>query len=208
MLKSLTLKSSLTFLILIFSISLFSQDENSESHKRWDLLVGIGAGSKSHFGNFGITSNLYLSKYLSIKASAGTGALNNNGGILSGGLEFDFPIKKSNHILIGSCYTYSGSYYQVLNDELPTEKNVRTLECHYSRSYVGYGLSISEGVGILKFELGYSLPLSTPFFIMNGSGVWTQAEMIKFQKSLDSGLLISLTCQVNLFAKKNRDKSQ
>ncbi len=208
MLKSLTLKSSLTFLILICSLSLFSQDENSGSNKRWDLLVGIGAGSKSHFGNFGITSNLYLTKFLSIKASAGTGALNNNGGILSGGLEFDFPIKKSNHLLLGSCYTYAGSYYQILNDEQQDEKHVRTLECHYIRSYMGFGRSFSDGVGMLKLELRYSQPLLTPLYIVDGSLFWTQAEMIKFQKSLGSGLLISLTCQVNLFARKNRDKSQ
>lgn len=181
---------------LIIGTSVIAQ-ENEPIFKKRNFLFGMGFGTKSHVGNWGITNNFFATKNLNLKLSVGGGQFNYNGFLLSAGPEYCMQISKNKFLLIGSVFTITSSSYDVVDDDLPTERAYLTNSNQYIRSYAGIGLA-NNGI-IFKVEAGYSYALYPPSYTL--FDIWTTEQTGAIEKGMNSGLSISLSVQ-GLFSGK------
>jgi hypothetical protein len=65
--KYILIRTILVLGFIVLNVSLTLSQENNNQFQPLDLKFGIAIGNKSHVGNFGITSNLYITKKISKK---------------------------------------------------------------------------------------------------------------------------------------------
>lgn len=171
------------------SIDTTAKGSSSELFHRRDLLFQIGLGIKSHLGNWGLSTNLFLSKNFSLKISVGGGQFNYNGLLFSLGSEYIRNLNKNKFIMLGSVWTATGGTYGVIDDESPTRREYSTQSSQYLRTYTGIAFNTSRGV--FKIEIGYSYAFYAPKYTLYG--VWTPVQIEQVKKAMDSGLLVSFS---------------
>ena len=178
-------------LIVTNSILAFGQLE-SERLKKFDIHIGFGVGTKSHVGNCGLTSNLFLLKNFNVKTSIGIGIPNYNGPIFSCGPEFCFAISKKCLFSFGSTWTYAGKYQDIIGDDNSQDYIwYFTGRNQYIRSFIGIGIGKTA---ITKIELGYSYAIYTSTYSFDGPGIPTSKQISNISKGLNSG--ISICCSI------------
>ena len=178
-------------LLCITTLSSAAQDAHLSPLKKHDVLVGFGFGSKSHFGNWGITSNFLVTDKLNAKISIGGGQFNYNGFILSVGPEYCLPLSERYYLMLGTVGTLASGVYDVINDDEPDRREYRTYRMKYIRSYTGIAYNLNGA--LLKVEVGYSYALRNPTFTLYHT--WTPAHADKVKKGMDSGILVSVCLQ-------------
>lgn len=183
------------FFVILIALSpvcsAFGQEhESSVFHKR-SLLLGFGIGTKSHIGNWGLTSNYFVSRNVSIKLSAGGGQFNYNGFLLSVGPEYCKQITENKLLLLGSTWTVSSGTSDVIDDESPTRREFEIRSNQYIRTYAGIAF-VSEG-SVFRFEIGYSQVLFAPRYTFYD--VWTADQIEQIKRAMGSGLLVSISAQ-------------
>lgn len=184
------------------SILTFGQEKTSPLHQ-FDLHFNMGFGSKSHFGNFGLTSSFFLFKNLNLTLSGGVGAMNYNGAIVSIGPELCLPTSKSTFIYLGSVWTKAGKNQDILgDDDSPDHVWYFTDKSDYIRTFLG--LSIGKDA-LTKIEIGYSHCVNTPNYSFGGPSVATSKQISDIEKGLSSGLLISIMVG-GIFESKRKNK--
>jgi hypothetical protein len=194
------MKRLITILTLLtITLTALGQGNDSLVFHKQTFLFGLGLGTKSHLGNWGITSNLFVTKNLNIKLSVGGGQFNYNGFLLSVGPEYCRQIKKNKYLLLGSTWTITSDTYGVIDDESPAEREYRTKSNQYIRTYTG--IAFVNERSVFKIEIGYSYALYTPTYILYK--VWTPGQIEQVKRGMGSGLLFSFTVQ-GLFYKGKR----
>lgn len=173
----------------------------------WDITIGLGIGNKSHLGNFGVTSDLYFTKNIGLKVSAGVAPFNFGGGVISFGPEASFLYHKKGFLSLGALWSYQGEGSDVLGDD-DTSDHVwyKTSYVRSLKFYLGYCLNLERGA-FLKFEAGYSHALTNPAYSFLGPGIATQEQKNQTQRGLSSGWMASV--YVNLvtgWGKKQRQR--
>lgn len=158
------------------------------------FIYGIGIGSKSHLGNFGVTANYFLLNNFDIKFSAGLGVLNYNGVTVSVGPEYCRKIYKNFFGLIGCVYSFCGSTKADI--ETNTSDNPHYYihsGAQYIRSQIGLGIRLKRNV--FKLEGGYSSMINKPLYDV--SGQWEPIYTQRLEKGISSGWSFSLIYQIS-----------
>lgn len=190
--KNILTKTILLLGFVLLNFSLVLSQESNKNYQPLDLKFGIGIGNKSHVGNIGITSNFYLTKRISAKVSLGVGAINYGGGIVSFGPEIELFRIKSNIFSIGTTWTLSGKYLNILGDsDAPDNVSYNTSRMMYLRSYFAYSIDLNN-ISV-TFELGYSYALTKPNYYFSGPGIPTQKQINKLERGLKSGWLATIS---------------
>lgn len=193
------MKKIYILLIICSFFKSFSKNEDSLSISKNTLLVGIGVGNKSQFGNFGITSNYFFSKKFNLEFSVGLGMLNFNGVILSLGPEYFINLKKKMSCMIGAVYAYSSSAsgdIEVHSIDSP-HYNINS-GGQYLRGYTGLLFNIRRQ--IIRFEIGYSYALNIPKYEV--SGPWKPAYTKDLETGINSGFLFAISIQFMITKKQ------
>lgn len=204
-------------LILFFNpVIVFSQNTEStpinkpeyhRSHRKelltepFDVSFSLGFGNKSHLGNFGLTSNLYFTKRVSLKVSAGVAAFNYSGLIASGGAEFVIAKLKGSQFSIGTVYSFLGAGSDRLGDDDSKDYvwyHSAPIQC--IRSSLNY--SIINGQDVYSFELGSSFTITPIKYSFDGPGTPTQRQINNIERGLKSGWMVTITA--GLFSPKKR----
>ena len=184
-----------TVLIITLSVFMFNcqlgAQERMHEIKSFDVISGFGIGNKSHFGNIGITSNLYFTKNISLKFSAGLAAFNYGEGVISTGPEASFLYFKKGFISLGTAWTYIGEGSDILGDDDSNDYIwYHSSYMNNLKFYLGYSLIIDHA--ILRFEAGYSHALSQYNYIFSGPGTPTQKQHENIQRGLRSGWMATI----------------
>lgn len=186
-------------ILSVLSLTVSGQKKDSSLFHRGTFLFGAGLGTKSHVGNWGLTTNLFLAERFNLKFSGGMGQINYNGFLVSIGPEYFTQIKKNKFVLIGSVWTITSDSYDVIDDESPTRRSYKTYSNQYIRTYAG--IAFEKKATLFKIEIGYSYALHPPKYRLDGAWSASQTEHVK--KAMSSGLSISLTIQ-GILSKKQQ----
>ena len=190
--------SSLALLCFIFSLHINTNaQESADNLDRFDIVAGLGFGHKSHFGNFGITGNLYFNKYLSLQASAGVAALNYGGGIVSLGPELSFLHRPKGFVSIAGMWSYTSGRFDILGDDDSADYvSYQTSNSKGLRGFIGY--TIVRDAVFWRFETGYYHSLSNYSYFFGGPGTPTQKQLDDIETGLGSGFMASVSVNFNL----------
>lgn len=199
-------KVALVFLVCfgsMFHETTFGQDE-AEIIAPFDIVVGLGGGNKSHFGNFGVTGNLYFNKHVSLKASAGVAAFNYGGGVVSVGPEASFLHTEKKFFSLGAMWCYTNDGFDLLGDDDSNDfVEYHTSNTKSARFFLGYTMFL-DGV-YLRFDVGYSHVLSNYSYYFTGPGTPSEQQHERIQNGLDSGWLAAVYINFQLpFSKATR----
>lgn len=165
--------------------------------RKGSFVVGLGGGTRSHVGTFGVTGNIFLLRVLNVKLSAGIGAANYNGALASIGPEYCQPVSSRFYLFAGSTFTGAlGNYDVIGDDDKPDHHFYRTKCGRYLRNYAG--AAFGTGSGIVKLEAGYSLAIKQPSYTLYGPGAWSAADISRLERGIGSGLLVTVSFQVVL----------
>lgn len=183
----------LTLIIVLFlSKSSFTQRDSILEISSFDIKVGFGVGNKSHYGNFGVSANLFFVKNLSLKLSGGAAALNYGGFVGSIGCEIPFLYLMRSYFSIGGAWTYIGEGFDLLGDD--DSNDYVTFNSSYMKNlkfYFGYSMLL-KGQTLLTFEAGYSHALIPYQYYFGGPGTPTQKQHDNIQRGLSSGWMASV----------------
>lgn len=182
---------SALLIIIITTLSSFAQEAHLSPLKKHDALAGGGIGSKSPFGNWGFTSNFFITDNFNAKLAAGGGQFNYNGFMVSLGPEFCTKIAERYYILAGSVWTVASGESKVIKNDNNEMREYKTAGMHYLRSYAGVAYDLKGA--LLKIECGYSYALKTPTYTLYN--IWTPGQIEKLRNGMDSGLLVSISVQ-------------
>lgn len=176
--------------LLIAHSHLLAQEQPRVS-QALDHVTGFGIGNKSHFGNFGFSSNLFLNKGLSLKLSAGVGAFNYGGTVLSAGAEQQLVRLRNHPLSLGGVYAYNAEGSDILGDD---DSDDYVWWCstyaHNLKAYLCYAIDFDGAV--LKIEAGYSHALTEASYAFSGPGTATQKQHKDVQRGLGSGWMASV----------------
>lgn len=190
-----------TLPLLLFSILFylqtgtgFAQEETTPPLRKGTFIIGTAAGTRCAVGNWGISTNLFATKWLSLKLAGGIGLANFNGATGSAGPEIFLPLAKQFYVCGSSVFTGTLGAYDVLgDDDTPDHHFFETGRGRYWRSSGGLVFSDKEGGMLFRLEAGYSHALKTPSYNLLGPAPWTTSQIQKVERGLGSGLLVSLS---------------
>jgi len=185
------------------SFAVVGQKNDSSLFHRGTFLFGGGLGTKSHLGNWGLTTNLFFTRNFNLKISAGGGQVNYNGGIASIGPEYFAQITHNKFILLGSVWAITSDRYDVIDDESSTRRTCQTYSNQYIRTYAG--IAFVKKPAVYKIEIGYSYALYAPRYTLDG--VWTASQTEQVKNAMSSGLSVSLTIQ-GILSKHRKNNTQ
>lgn len=178
--------------ILILSKTAFAQVDPLCEISPFDVKFSFGIGNKSHFGNFGASADLFFTKNISLKLSAGAGNLNYGGFVGSIGLNLPFIYFKKTSLSLGGVWTYIGEGFDVLGDDESNDWiNYRSSNMKNLKFYIGYSL-IVDNQTLLTLEAGYSHALIPYNYNFSGPGIPTQKQHFNIQRGLSSGWMASI----------------
>lgn len=162
--------------------------------RKGTLVIGMAAGTRSYVGNWGITTNLFATNWLSLKLAGGVGFANYNGLTGSAGPDVCLPLIKGFYVCGGTAISGALGAYDVLgDDDTPDHHFYETGRGLYLRSSCGLVFSEKEGGIMYRLESGYSHALKTPSYKLLGPAPWTANDIQKVERGLGSGLLVSLS---------------
>lgn len=188
------MSSKILIIISVFILSRisFSQQDSILKISPFDVKIGFGIGNKSHYGNFGFSTNIFFTKNLSLKLSTGTGGFNYGGIVGSIGCEIPFLYLKKSYLSIGGTWTYIGEGFDLLGDD--ESKDYVSYNTSYMKNlkiYCGYSLLL-DNLTLLTFEAGYSHALIPYHYTFGGPGLASQKQHDNIRQGLKSGWMASV----------------